>query len=86
MDLSEIVLWHNLEHTLPPPPISLKPFLFSLYVLFDEKLTTNYWKKTITHIENHRVVYFAGINRTALYEIKLLQELRHPNIIGVKEH
>lgn len=26
-----------------------------------------------------------GINRTALREIKLLQELRHPNIIGVKE-
>ena len=57
MDLSEIVLWHNLEHTLPPPPISLKPFLFSLYVLFDEKLTTNYWKKTITHIENHQVLF-----------------------------
>ena len=25
----------------------------------------------------------AGINRTALREIKLLQELHHPNIIGV---
>ena len=24
-----------------------------------------------------------GINRTALREIKLLQELHHPNIIGV---
>lgn len=24
-----------------------------------------------------------GINRTALREIKLLQELRHPNIIGL---
>ena len=29
------------------------------------------------------VVLFVGINRTALCEIKLLQELRHPNIIGV---
>ena len=29
------------------------------------------------------VVFFVGINRTALREIKLLQELRHPNIIGV---
>ena len=29
------------------------------------------------------VVLFVGINRTALHEIKLLQELGHPNIIGV---
>jgi len=28
-------------------------------------------------------VFIAGINRTALREIKLLQELKHPNIIGV---
>ena len=28
-------------------------------------------------------VFIAGINRTALREIKLLQELTHPNIIGV---
>lgn len=27
--------------------------------------------------------FFLGINRTALREIKLLQELSHPNIIGV---
>ena len=29
------------------------------------------------------VVLFVGINRTVLCEMKLLQELRHPNIIGV---
>jgi len=28
-------------------------------------------------------VFITGINRTALREIKLLQELTHPNIIGV---
>ena len=33
--------------------------------------------------EAYMVVLFVGINRTALHEIKLLQELRHPNIIGV---
>lgn len=27
--------------------------------------------------------FHIGINRTALREIKLLQELSHPNIIGV---
>ena len=27
--------------------------------------------------------FYVGINRTALREIKLLQELKHPNIIGV---
>ena len=27
--------------------------------------------------------FLTGINRTALREIKLLQELKHPNIIGV---
>ena len=32
----------------------------------------------------HLNVFIAGINRTALREIKLLQELKHPNIIGVR--
>uniref|UniRef100_A0A7N8YEG2 Cyclin-dependent kinase 7 n=1 Tax=Mastacembelus armatus TaxID=205130 RepID=A0A7N8YEG2_9TELE len=34
----------------------------------------------------HRTEAKDGINRTALREIKLLQELHHPNIIGVGEH
>uniref|UniRef100_A0AAQ5XDB3 Cyclin-dependent kinase 7 n=1 Tax=Amphiprion ocellaris TaxID=80972 RepID=A0AAQ5XDB3_AMPOC len=34
----------------------------------------------------HRTEAKDGINRTALREIKLLQELQHPNIIGVLKH
>uniref|UniRef100_A0A8C4I9V8 Cyclin-dependent kinase 7 n=1 Tax=Dicentrarchus labrax TaxID=13489 RepID=A0A8C4I9V8_DICLA len=34
----------------------------------------------------HRTEAKDGINRTALREIKLLQELHHPNIIGVGKH
>lgn len=30
-------------------------------------------------------IFNVGINRTALREIKLLQELSHPNIIGVSK-
>jgi len=33
-----------------------------------------------------RNVFLTGINRTALREIKLLQELKHPNIIGVSNY
>ena len=47
------------------------------------------FQPTVTFIKSnsaymaYMVVLFVGINRTVLREIKLLQKLRHPNIIGV---